>query len=109
MTTAEPTAYRCISPAEAVALLAAEANAIVFDVRDQASYRLEHVVDAVHLAEDRLSAWFRRLAKDQPVLIYCYKGHASRTFAQMFADFRFTRVFSIDGGYAPLAAALNGS
>lgn len=104
MTPAE--AYRCITPAEAAALLAGEETVNVFDVRDLASYRLGHVAEAAHLTEDRLPAWFRRLAKDQPVLIYCYKGHASRTFAQMFADFRFTRVFSVDGGYEPLAAAL---
>ena len=104
MTVAE--SYRCISPTEAITLLGCEDNVSVFDVRDLASYRLGHLADAAHLTEDRLPAWFRRLAKDQPVLIYCYKGHASRTFAQMFADFRFTRVFSVDGGYEPLAEAL---
>jgi len=104
MRPAEP--YRCISPAEAVALLSSEQEISVFDVRDLTSYRLGHVAEAAHLTESRLPAWFGRLARDQPVLIYCYKGHASRTFAQMFADFRFTRVFSVDGGYEPLAAAL---
>jgi rhodanese-related sulfurtransferase len=104
MTMAQP--YRCISPAEAVALLAGEEKPSIFDVRDLESYRLGHLADAVHLSESRLAAWFGRLAKDQPVLIYCYKGHASQSYAQMFADFRFTRVFSVDGGYAPLAAAL---
>ncbi|MFZ2269669.1 MAG: thiosulfate sulfurtransferase GlpE [Azonexus sp.] len=102
--TAQP--YRCISPAEAVSLLSSTENLSVFDVRDLDSYRLGHLADAVHLSESRLAAWFGRLAKDQPVLIYCYKGHASRTYAQMFCDFRFTRVFSVDGGYEPLAAAL---
>jgi len=99
-------AYRCISPADAVALLAAEPELSVFDVRDLATYRLGHLPDAAHLTESRLPAWFGRLDKDRPILIYCYKGHASRSFAQMFADFRFTRVFSVDGGYEPLAAAL---
>lgn len=98
--------FRCISPAEAVALLAAEKNISIFDVRDQGSYRLAHVAEAAHLSEDRLPAWLRRLDKDQAVLIYCYKGHASRSYAQMFCDFHFSRVFSVDGGYEPLAAAL---
>lgn len=99
-------AYRCISPAEAVTLLATEQDVHVFDVRDLESYRLGHLAAAAHLTESRLAAWFGRLARDQTVLIYCYKGHASQTFAQMFADFRFSRVFSVDGGYEPLAAAL---
>ena len=40
------------------------------------------------------------------MLIYCYKGNASKTYAQMFCDFRFRNVFSVDGGYQPLAEAL---
>lgn len=106
MSPAEPTAYHCISADEAVGLLHAETKFTIFDVRDLASYQLGHLADAAHLTEGRLMAWFGRLARDQPVMIYCYKGHASRTYAQMFADFRFTNVFSVDGGYEALAAVL---
>lgn len=109
MTDPEQSTYRNIAAAEAATLIRNEAAATVFDVRDLASYRQGHVADAAHLTEDRLPAWFRRLPKDQAVVIYCYKGNASRTYAQMFSDFRFTRVFSVDGGYEPLAAALAGA
>ena len=44
------------------------------------------------------------LAKDVPILIYCYHGNASQTYAQAFVDFRFSEVYSIDGGYAALQA-----
>ncbi len=37
--------------------------------------------------------------KDRPVLIYCYHGNASQVRAQTFADFRFKKVYSLDGGY----------
>ena len=37
--------------------------------------------------------------KDAPVLIYCYHGNASQEFAQIFSDFRFREVYSLDGGY----------
>lgn len=109
MTIAQPTAYQCIPAHEAAALIRAECKPKVFDVREVASYRQGHVADAAHLSEGRLMAWFVRLAKDQPVVIYCYKGNASKAFAQMFIDFRFTRVYSVDGGYEPLAAALAAS
>ena len=109
MTVAEQTAFHRITAAEAVTLLASEEKISVFDVRDLASYQHGHVATAAHLTEGRLMAWFGRLAKDQTVMIYCYKGHASQAYAQMFADFRFTRVFSVDGGYEPLAAALAGA
>lgn len=104
----EKPVFHNISASDAVSLIRSEPSAIVFDVRDMVSYQKSHVDGAAHLSEDRLLAWTRRLAKDAPVVIYCYKGNASKTFAQMFIDFRYTRVFSVDGGYEPLVAALTG-
>jgi len=49
----------------------------------------------------------RHIPKDCPVVIYCYHGNASKTYAQMFVDFRYTRVFSVDGGYPALEMALS--
>ena len=106
MSLAHHPAFACISAADAVALLRAESNATIFDVRDMASYQKAHVDGAAHLSEDRLLAWTRRLAKEAPVVIYSYHGNASKIYAQMFVDFRHTRVFSVDGGYEALAAAL---
>lgn len=106
MSPANHSTFACISPSDAVALLRAEPSATIFDVRDLASYRQAHVDGAAHLSEDRLLAWTKRLAKEAPVVIYCYHGNASKTYAQMFVDFRHSRVFSVDGGYQPFAAAL---
>lgn len=106
MTTVEKTAFRCLSATAAAALIRSEPGATVFDVRDMASYQKAHIDGAAHLSEDRLLAWMKRLPKEAPVVIYCYKGNASQTFAQMFVDFRYSRVFSVDGGYEPLAVAL---
>lgn len=106
MTTVDKPAFRCLSATDAAALIRREPTATVFDVRDMASYQKAHVDGAAHLAEDRLLAWMRRLPKETPVVIYCYKGNASQAFAQMFIDFRYARVFSVDGGYEPLAEAL---
>ena len=106
MPTAERATYQCLPIADAIALIRADSAVTIFDVRDLAAYRQGHIAEAAHLSEDRLSAWFRRLPKDRPVIIYCYKGNASQTYAQMFVDFGFMRVFSVDEGYASLAAAL---
>lgn len=100
-------AFCCLSAHDAAAMIRAEPPAIVFDVRDMASYQKSHVDGAAHLSEDRLLAWMKRLPKDAPVVIYCYKGNASKVYAQMFVDFRYSQVFSVDGGYEPLAAALD--
>lgn len=106
MHTAMPNAFRCLSATEAVSLIRAEPAVTVFDVRDMPSYQRGHLDGAAHLSEDRLLPWMRRLAKDAPVLIYCYHGNASKTYAQMFIDFRYSRVFSVDGGFEALAAVL---
>ena len=106
MTLAEKPTFRCLPASTAAELIRNEPTATVFDVRDMASYQKAHVEGAAHLSEDRLLAWMRRLAKDTPVVIYCYHGNASKVFAQMFIDFRYSQVFSVDGGYEPLAVAL---
>lgn len=106
MPASEPTPFQRLSAEAAALLIRRERDVVIFDVRDAASYRLGHIDAAAHLAEDRFLAWAKRLDKAQPLLIYCYKGNASQTFAQMFCDFRFRRVFSVDGGYQPLAEAL---
>ncbi|PMR77489.1 ankyrin repeat domain-containing protein [Billgrantia endophytica] len=108
MTSAERAAYQCLSAVDAASLILAEPEITLFDVRDLHSYRQEHLERAMHLSEDRVPLWVGRLPKDAPVLIYCYHGNASKTYAQMFSDFRFRRVYSVDGGYRPLAIALNG-
>ena len=87
-----------ISASEALTLLAQD-DATVFDVRDSAAYQ------AGHLAMDRIPAWSKRLNKDAPVLVYFYHGNSSQEYAQMLADFRFNRVYSVDGGFAALLDA----
>jgi thiosulfate sulfurtransferase len=106
MTNVEKISFRCLPATEAANLIRNEPTATVFDVRDMASYQKAHVDGAAHLSEDRLLAWMRRLPKDVPVVVYCYQGNASKTFAQMFIDFRYSSVFSVDGGYEALVAAL---
>lgn len=99
-------AFQCISADRAAELIRRGPPLTVFDVRDAASYRQAHVEGAAHLDESRFLGWQKRLDKAAPVVIYCVHGNASKVFAQMFADFRFTEVYSVDGGYTPLATAL---
>ncbi|THF55370.1 ankyrin repeat domain-containing protein [Pseudothauera rhizosphaerae] len=117
MTTATTAAHvtdrsqRRIAPADAADMLArwrsgALPTLALFDVRDARSYAQGHVEGAEHLSDAGFPAAARRLTKDTPVLIYCYHGNASRTWAQTFADFRFAEVWSVDGGYDALAAAI---
>lgn len=99
--------FQRISPSHAIALLAAETDATLFDVRDIDAYRKGHLQGAIQLSEDRFLAWMKKLEKERPVVIYCYHGNASQTYAQMFADFRFSQVFSVDGGYEALSKLIS--
>jgi len=78
----------------------------LFDVRDENSYLAAHIDEAIRLAEASFPQQIRGLNRSTPVLICCYHGNASRTWAQWFADFRFPEVYSVDGGYPALSRAL---
>ncbi|MBR0566543.1 ankyrin repeat domain-containing protein [Azoarcus sp. L1K30] len=78
----------------------------LFDVRDEKSYLNAHIAGATRLAEATFPLQIRGLSRSVPVLVYCYHGNASQTYAQWFADFRFPEVYSVDGGYPAFAAAL---
>jgi thiosulfate/3-mercaptopyruvate sulfurtransferase len=92
------TPYRCIGIADAEAILRRD-GVLVLDVRDPKSYARAHINGAQHLSVSNLSEVTSQTAKNIPILIYCYHGHASREYAQIFSDFGFSEVFSLDGGH----------
>jgi rhodanese-related sulfurtransferase len=98
--------FQCLSAEAAAAMILGPQPPTLFDVRDLASYQRSHIEGAMHLTEPQFSRWVQCLPRDTPIVIYCYHGNASKVYAEMFCDFRFGRVFSVDGGYAPLAVAV---
>jgi rhodanese-related sulfurtransferase len=76
----------------------------LFDVRDEGAFKASHVEGAVHLAERALPGVLASLPKHTTVVVYCYHGHASQTFATTFSDFGFSDVHSVDGGFEALRA-----
>jgi rhodanese-related sulfurtransferase len=81
----------------------------LFDVRDRQSFERASVSGATYLAEAVFPRLVRQTPRTTPVVIYCYHGNASQTWAGMFADFRYNEVYSVDGGYEALDAALAGA
>jgi thiosulfate/3-mercaptopyruvate sulfurtransferase len=96
------TPYRCID-VDAAADLLRRNDVLKLDVRDIASFERAHVGGAAHASQANLSALISQTAKTTPILIYCYRGHASREYAQTFADFGFAEVYSLDGGFEALS------
>jgi rhodanese-related sulfurtransferase len=104
------TAFQRVSPKYASDLILRSRAGIkplaLFDSRDMASYEKSHIKGTDHLTERGFGEVIASLPKNIPVMIYCYHGNASQIYASMFADFQFSEVYSVDGGYEALAPAL---
>ena len=74
-------------------------DVLTLDVRDAASFAKAHIAGAKHLSQANLPVFITAAQKTAPILIYCYRGHASQEYAQTFSDFGFAEVYSLDGGY----------
>lgn len=104
--------WQTIAAAQAAEMLSNPerfAEIALFDTRDLHTYQRGHIPGADQLSEFKLEQILRSLPRNIPVMIYCYHGHASKVFAQMFDDFRYKEVYSVEGGYealAPLVKAL---
>lgn len=75
-------------------------SVMILDCRDMKDYRESHIENAMHIHEGLRDSIIKKGDKDRKMLIYCYYGHASEHLAEMFADFGFKQLFSLDGGYA---------
>jgi thiosulfate/3-mercaptopyruvate sulfurtransferase len=74
-------------------------DVLTLDVRDDPSFRRAHIEGAQRVSVTDLSPLINATSKSRPILIYCHHGYASREYAQIFSDFGFTEVHSLDGGY----------
>ena len=95
--------FHRIAADAALKILEQNPNALLFDIRAEAEYKRGHLPGAQYFTQNQLPIVAKKYSKDTPVLIYCYHGNASQTFAQFFIDFRFEQVYSIDGGYEYLS------
>ena len=71
----------------------------LLDARDAQRFEDGHLAGAALLDGRNHERILLSAPKDRPVLIYCYHGNSSQTYAQMFADFGFKSVYDLVGGY----------
>lgn len=74
-------------------------DVIVLDVRDAESFNRAHIKGARNVSVVTLAEVIDTTPKSMIILIYCYRGYASQEYAQIFSDFGFPIVYSLDGGY----------
>jgi len=85
--------------AEEVAALLPREDLRILDSRDEEMFNKEHIAGATRLHTANLDAIILGTPKQRPVLIYCYHGNASVQYAKIFADFGFTEIYDLFGGY----------
>lgn len=90
--------FRHIDTADAETLISS-GDVIILDVREAESFACGHIEGAKNVTITNLFNILDGVAKDRSILIYCYHGYASQEFGQLLSDFRYTNVYSLDGGY----------
>ena len=94
-----PYRFRRLSAHDAPAWLAAHPEALLLDARDAQHHAQGHLTGSLRLDGRNHERLLMREPKQRPVFIYCYHGHASRAYAQMFVDFGFGEVCDLIGGW----------
>ncbi len=94
-----PRRYGRLSAAELERYLQWQRPVTLLDARDAASFERSHLPDAQRLDGRNHEQLLVSAPRHVPVVIYCYHGNASQTYARMFADFGFHEVHDLIGGF----------
>ncbi|MDR3369528.1 ankyrin repeat domain-containing protein [Rhodoferax sp.] len=94
--------FQRLQPEQVRAWLAERPNALLLDAREARHHEASHLAGSTRLDGRNHERLLMREPKSRPVLIYCYHGNASQTYASMFADFGFSDVADLIGGWAAI-------
>ena len=73
-------------------------DVILLDYRDPQSYQVAHVENAMLAHDGLVESIIKKRDVDKPVIIYCYRGNASKELAALFGQFGFDS-YSVIGGF----------
>lgn len=77
----------------------AHPDALILDAREARHHERGHLPGSVRLDGRNHEPLLMSESRSRPVLIYCYHGNASQTYADMFVDFGFRQVCDLIGGW----------
>ena len=91
--------YRQIGMAEAVAMMEAEQDYILLDVRTQAEFEAAHIPGAICIPNETIAAdEIEELPdKDQLILVYCRSGNRSKQASDKLVALGYTNVVEFGG------------
>ncbi|MES2877317.1 MAG: rhodanese-like domain-containing protein [Pseudomonadota bacterium] len=91
-----------LHPEQVSAWLTARPDALLLDAREARHHAASHLAGSTRLDGRNHESLLMHEAKTRPVLIYCYHGNASQTWANMFTDFGFADVADLIGGWTAI-------
>jgi rhodanese-related sulfurtransferase len=92
--------YQRLAPQQLRDWLATRPGALVLDAREARHHAHSHLASSLRLDGRNHERLLLAEPKQRPVLVYCYHGNASQTWASMFRDFGFADVADLVGGWA---------
>lgn len=94
-----PSAYRQVSPQEAIAMMETEEDYIILDVRTQEEFDAGHIPNAINLPNESISSAPTELLpdKDQLILVYCRSGNRSKQASGKLANLGYTNIVEFGG------------
>lgn len=93
-----------LSPSAIIELINNE-QAIVFDIREQPSFRAGHIINAIHATIEDFTQQRMNQYKTQPIILVCAKGLQSAPLAAQLRTQGFTQPLVLAGGMAAWQAA----
>ena len=90
--------FKTVSVDNMNSLLGTE-DALLLDCRRVNDYKLGHIENALHAHDALVESLIRSENKSRNMVIYCYHGHTSEHLAELLANFGYTDVYSVEGGF----------
>jgi len=85
---------------EAAYQMIIDGSANVVDIRDEESFKAGRIVESVHLDNTDVQAYIQNADATIPLIVCCYHGNMSQSAGLYLAEQGFTKVYSLDGGFA---------
>ena len=91
--------YRQINMAEAIAMMEAESDYIILDVRTPEEFSEKHIPGAINVANETIgSEEIPELPdKDQLILVYCRSGNRSKQASEKLVALGYTNIIEFGG------------
>ena len=91
--------YRQIDMDEAIAMMEAESDYIILDVRTPEEFSEKHIPGAINIANETIgSEEIPELAdKDQLILVYCRSGNRSKQASEKLVALGYTNIVEFGG------------